>query len=43
LRDWYAARRYLRDASTYEGLGFSQEAQFYGCASVGTPLGVWRI
>jgi glycosyltransferase involved in cell wall biosynthesis len=40
LRDWLQKAAIFAIPSTYEGLGLSlQEAQFYGCASVGTRCG----
>jgi glycosyltransferase involved in cell wall biosynthesis len=40
LRDWMRRAAIFAMPSTYEGLGLSlQEAQFYGCASVGTRCG----
>jgi glycosyltransferase involved in cell wall biosynthesis len=40
LRDWLQRAAIFAMPSTYEGLGLSlQEAQFYGCASVGTRCG----
>jgi glycosyltransferase involved in cell wall biosynthesis len=40
LRDWLRRAAIFVIPSTYEGLGLSlQEAQFYGCASVGTRCG----
>jgi glycosyltransferase involved in cell wall biosynthesis len=40
LRDWLKRAAIFAIPSTYEGLGLSlQEAQFYGCASVGTRCG----
>lgn len=40
LRDWLQRAAIFAIPSTYEGLGLSlQEAQFYGCASVGTRCG----
>jgi glycosyltransferase involved in cell wall biosynthesis len=40
LRDWLQRTAIFAIPSTYEGLGLSlQEAQFYGCASVGTRCG----
>ena len=40
LRDWLQRVAIFAMPSTYEGLGLSlQEAQFYGCASVGTRCG----
>jgi len=40
LRDWLRRAAIFAIPSTYEGLGLSlQEAQFYGCASVGTRCG----
>jgi glycosyltransferase involved in cell wall biosynthesis len=40
LRDWLQRAAIFAMPSTYEGLGLSlQEAQFYGCACVGTRCG----
>jgi glycosyltransferase involved in cell wall biosynthesis len=40
LRDWMQRAAIFAMPSTYEGLGLSlQEAQFYGCACVGTRCG----
>ena len=40
LRDWLQRAAIFAIPSTYEGLGLSlQEAQFYGCASIGTRCG----
>src|SRR5882724_2685404 len=40
LRNWLQRAAIFAMPSTYEGLGLSlQEAQFYGCASVGTRCG----
>ena len=40
LRQWMERSAIFAIPSTYEGLGLSlQEAQFYGCASVGTRCG----
>jgi glycosyltransferase involved in cell wall biosynthesis len=40
LRNWMQRAAIFAMPSTYEGLGLSlQEAQFYGCASVGTRCG----